>query len=72
MTESLNDKYLGLPALVGADRSDNFHHLIDRVRKRINGWREKTPSMGGGGGGEGRSPHKVHFPSYASLCDDGV
>ena len=29
MTESLNDKYLGLPALVGADRSDCFWHLVD-------------------------------------------
>ena len=37
MTESLNDKYLGLPALVGADRSDCFRHLIDRVRVRTNG-----------------------------------
>ena len=31
MTESLNDEYLGLPALVGVDRSDCFQHLIDRV-----------------------------------------
>lgn len=31
MTESLNDKYLGLPALVGADKSDCFRHLVDRV-----------------------------------------
>ena len=47
MTESLNDKYLGLPALVGADRSDCFRHLIDRVRVRTNGWKEKQLSMGG-------------------------
>jgi hypothetical protein len=33
------DKYLGLLALVGADRSDCFCHLIDRVVIRINGWR---------------------------------
>jgi hypothetical protein len=31
MTESLTDKYLGLPALVGADHSDCFCHLIGRV-----------------------------------------
>jgi hypothetical protein len=31
MSDSLNDKYLGLPALVGAHRSDYFRHLIDRV-----------------------------------------
>jgi len=47
MTETLNDKYLGLPALVGADRSYCFRHLIDRVISRINGWKEKLLSMGG-------------------------
>ena len=43
MTESLNDKYLGLPALVGADRSDCFQHLIDRVRTKTKGWKDVTP-----------------------------
>jgi hypothetical protein len=57
MTESLNDKYLGLPvligvdrgllALIGVDRSDSFRHLIDRVRARIFGWNEKLLSVGG-------------------------
>ena len=47
MTESLNDKYLGLPALVGADRSDCFWHLVDRVRARVSGWKEKLLSLGG-------------------------
>ena len=47
MTESLNDKYFGLPALVGAERSDCFRHLVDRVRQRVNGWKEKLLSMGG-------------------------
>jgi hypothetical protein len=47
MTESLSDKYLGLPAMVGADRSDCFCHLIDRVNSRINGWKEKLLSIGG-------------------------
>ena len=37
MTETLSDKYLGLPALVGVDRSDCFRHLIDMVNSRING-----------------------------------
>lgn len=48
MTETLNDKYLGLPALVGADPSGCFRHLIDRVNSRINGWKEKLLSMVGG------------------------
>jgi len=46
-TESLSEKYLGLPALVGADRSDCFRHLVDKVVSRIDGWTEKTLSMGG-------------------------
>lgn len=47
MTESLNDKYLGLPALIGADRSDCFRHLIERVMAKTKGWKEKLLSMGG-------------------------
>ena len=46
-TESLSDKYLGLPALVGADRSDCFRHLVDKVVSLIHGWTEKTLNMGG-------------------------
>jgi hypothetical protein len=30
-TEALSDKYLGLPAIVGLDRSDSFEHLIERI-----------------------------------------
>jgi hypothetical protein len=47
VTESSSDKYLGLPALLGVDRSDSFQYLIDRIIKRINGWNEKLLSMGG-------------------------
>jgi hypothetical protein len=46
-TEALSDKYLGLPALVGADRSDCFKHFIERIIERINGWKEKQLSLGG-------------------------
>ena len=31
MTKALNDKYLGLPANVGMDKSDCFQFLIDRI-----------------------------------------
>jgi hypothetical protein len=41
MTECLTDKYLGLPGMVGMDRSDCFQFLVDGVCKRINGWMEK-------------------------------
>ncbi|EEC81099.1 hypothetical protein OsI_23948 [Oryza sativa Indica Group] len=47
MTEALNDKYLGLPAMIGVDKSDCFRHLIDRMNNRINGWKEKMLSTGG-------------------------
>jgi hypothetical protein len=46
VSESLNDKYLGLHALVGIDRSDCFRHLIDRVRGKTKGWKEKLLSKG--------------------------
>jgi hypothetical protein len=45
--EVLSDKYLGLPALVRADRSDSFKHFIERIIARINGWKEKYLSIGG-------------------------
>jgi hypothetical protein len=46
-TEALSDKYLGLPALVGADRSDCFMHFVERILQRIKGWKEKLLSIGG-------------------------
>ena len=47
MAEAITDKYLGLPPIVGVDRSDCFQHLIDRVLGRIRGWKEKLLSYGG-------------------------
>ncbi|GJN36877.1 hypothetical protein PR202_gb25813 [Eleusine coracana subsp. coracana] len=47
MIESIFNKYLGLPVLVGVDRTDCFRHLVDRVRARISGWKEKLLSTGG-------------------------
>jgi hypothetical protein len=46
-TEALSDKYLGLPALVGIDRSDCFMHLVERIIQLIKGWKEKQLSIGG-------------------------
>ena len=47
MTEALNDKYLGLPANVGVDKTDCFKFLIERIVKKISGWKEKLLSAGG-------------------------
>ncbi|XP_073353800.1 uncharacterized protein [Aegilops tauschii subsp. strangulata] len=46
-TEALSDKYLGLPAMVGADRSDCFRHFCERIKERLRGWMEKQLSTGG-------------------------
>ena len=47
LTEALSDKYLGLPTMVGVDRSDCFQHLIDRICQRLKGWKEKVLLMQG-------------------------
>ena len=47
MTEALNDKYLGLPATLGIDKSDSFQYLIVRLVMRLSGWKEKCLSTGG-------------------------
>ena len=31
MSKALSDKYLGLPAMVGAGRSDSFIQLLERI-----------------------------------------
>jgi hypothetical protein len=41
ITTAISDKYLGLLALVGADRSDSFEHFIEGIIQRINGCKEK-------------------------------
>lgn len=46
MTEAISDKYLGLPAMVGVDRSDNFLYLVDQKGTRLEG---KDPIFRGKG-----------------------
>ena len=46
-TESLSNKYLALPSMIGVDRVDCFKHLIERIQKLVNGWKERTFSYGG-------------------------
>src|SRR4051812_10532447 len=47
MAEAITDKYLGLPPIVGLDRTDCFQHIVDRVLSKIRGWKEKLLSVGG-------------------------
>jgi hypothetical protein len=46
MTEAMSDKYLGFPALVGIEKYDSFIYLLERIIKRLEGWKEKFLSMG--------------------------
>jgi hypothetical protein len=47
MTEAISEKYVGLPAMVGLDRSDSFIYLLERIIERPKGWKERFLSMGG-------------------------
>jgi hypothetical protein len=47
MVEALLDKYLGLQLLVGADKSDVFQYLVDRVYQHTQSRIGRTLSMGG-------------------------
>jgi hypothetical protein len=47
VTESLTDKYLGLPTHFGAERSDCLRYLVDRICQRIERWKDKILSSGG-------------------------
>ena len=46
MTEAMSDKYLGLPATLGLDKSDSFVYLLERIIERLKGWKEKLLSIG--------------------------
>ena len=39
MTEAISDKYLGLTAMVGMDKSENFMYLLERVISVLKGWK---------------------------------
>jgi hypothetical protein len=45
-TEAVSDKYLGLPSMVGLDRTDSFIYLLERIIERLEGWKERFLSMG--------------------------
>ena len=42
--ESLNEKYLGLPTVVGSTTMDAFKYLKDKLWTRVEGWQEKLLS----------------------------
>jgi hypothetical protein len=46
-SETLNEKYLGMPSDVGRSKSGAVKYLKDRVWKKIQGWLERLLSAGG-------------------------
>lgn len=45
--ETMNEKYLGLPAHVGRSKGATFAYLKDRIWAGIQGWKEKFLSWAG-------------------------
>ncbi|XP_057432687.1 uncharacterized protein LOC130725479 [Lotus japonicus] len=41
------DKYLGLPTMIGKSKTQIFNFVIDRVWKKLKGWKESTLSRAG-------------------------
>ena len=46
-TETLNEKYLGLPSDIGSSKAGSFKYLKDRLWNRVKGWIEKCISAAG-------------------------
>jgi hypothetical protein len=46
-SETLNEKYLGMPSDVGRSWSGAFKYIKDQIWSRIQGWMEKLLSTGG-------------------------
>jgi hypothetical protein len=64
MTEAISEKYLGLPAMVGLDRTESFVNLLERIIERLKSWKERLLSLGG---------KEIFFESnytiYSCLCN---
>ena len=47
MQDTKHGKYLGLPSIIGKSKKDVFTEVIERVAKKLMGWKEKLLSIGG-------------------------
>ena len=47
MQDSKNNKYLGLPSIIGKSKKEVFVEVKEKVEKKLSGWKEKRLSMGG-------------------------
>jgi hypothetical protein len=59
-------KYLGMPTQFGRFKEQNFNFIMDRIKKKLNGWKEKSLSF------EGRSilikAVAQAIPTYIMSC----
>ncbi|CAL8173222.1 unnamed protein product [Prunus armeniaca] len=46
-TVEFHEKYLGLPTVIGRKKKDCFNGIKERLRKKLNGWKEKLLSKSG-------------------------
>ena len=46
MTEAISERYLGLPSMIGLDKSESFVYLLERIIQTLQVWKEKFLSMG--------------------------
>lgn len=46
-SETINEKYLGLPVYVGRARKEAFQYLKEKIWQHIQGWKEKLLSKAG-------------------------
>ena len=47
MQDIRHGKYLGLPFIIGKSKNQVFAEIREKVGKKLSGWKEKMPSMGG-------------------------
>ena len=45
--ETISEKYLGLPVFIGKSKSKVFQYLKERIRRKIQGWKERMLSCAG-------------------------
>ena len=47
MNDSIHTKYLGLPSIIGRSKKLVFAGILEKVGKKLAGWKGKLLSMGG-------------------------
>ncbi|MBA0722514.1 hypothetical protein Golax_003187, partial [Gossypium laxum] len=76
------EKYLGLPTMVGRKKKETFQNIIDRLRKRVNGWGSRMLSQSGKESlcvgmekimnkfwwGKGSNRRVLHWSCWSDLC----